>query len=152
MGIHCGGDSRSSPPGPFFSFTAKILHLPPAALRRASPRAPPAGNEKGDHPSPARERNIWRRSRRPVDPDGQSLGEVNEGEDERLIGLRQFPPVTQHQMVQEDGHLQLRQLRPRAEPRASPERHEIGPRRRSAAAVPPLLPKQGGTVISKRSD
>jgi len=64
----------------------------------------------------------------PLDPDRQALGEVDEGVDEGLVRLRQLPPEVEHQVVQEDGDLQLGQLRPGAQPRPAAVRHETARR------------------------
>jgi hypothetical protein len=60
----------------------------------------------------------------PLDPDREALGEVDERVDEGLVRLCQLPPEVEHQVVQEDGHLQLGQLRPGAQPRPAAVRHE----------------------------
>lgn len=65
----------------------------------------------------------------PLDPYREALGEVDEGVDEGLVRFRQLPPEVEHQVVQEDGHLQLRQLRPGAQPRPAAVRHEAAARR-----------------------
>jgi hypothetical protein len=59
-----------------------------------------------------------------MNPNGKALGEVDEGEDEGLVRLGELPPEVEHQVVQEHGHLQLRELRPGAQPRPAAVRHE----------------------------
>ncbi|RWW08368.1 hypothetical protein BHE74_00024826 [Ensete ventricosum] len=70
-----------------------------------------------------------------VNSNGKPSSELHEGAGERLVRLRQLPPVAQHEMVQEHRHLQLRQLRPSAQPRPASVWHEAVRRRRRRRRV-----------------
>ena len=53
------------------------------------------------------------------------LGEAQEGEGDWIVVLRELPVEPLNQMVKENRHLQLRELRSRAQARAAAKRHHI---------------------------
>lgn len=82
-----------------------------------------------------------------MDFDGKSPWEVKEGEGKSFIGLRQVPPITQHEVVEEDSQLQLRKLRPGAQTGAAAIGHEVVAHR-FASRVGTLQRRENSTTVN----